>query len=69
MNEPPDRDDGDQDESEAVKKAEVHTDEAKDRHTSHWDADYMTTEQIEAAHREGQEKQQDDDKDSDHSDQ
>lgn len=62
MNETPDRDN---DDSGNQKRAEVHTDEAKSRHTSHWDTDYMTTEQLEEAHREGREKQRNDDEDRD----
>jgi len=39
---------------ETQKKAKIVKEEAKDRHTSHWDIDYMTTEEIEEAHRQGE---------------
>lgn len=42
------------DEDQSDHKAKVYTDEAKDRHTTHWDMDYMTREEIEQAHRDGE---------------
>jgi hypothetical protein len=34
-------------------KAKIHADEVKDRHTSHWDLDYMSSEEMDAAFRQG----------------
>lgn len=36
------------------RESRIHSEEVKERHTTHWDMDYMTSEEIEAAHREGQ---------------
>jgi len=48
------REDND-DSSEVEEEAKVHTEQVKERHTSHWDLDYMSTEDIEEAYREGEE--------------
>lgn len=63
MTEKPSRDHGER-EDDSSKKAEVHAEEVKERHTSHWDVDYMSAEELEAAYREGQEKQRDEENDS-----
>jgi hypothetical protein len=47
-NEPPENSDQD--------KAKIYSEETKEQHTSHWDMDYMTTEQIEQAYQEGEQK-------------
>jgi len=44
--------------SEAEKK--IHAEEAKDRQTTHWDMDYMSAEEIEAAHQESQDPNDED---------
>lgn len=43
MNDPPEATDAE------PKKALIHTEEAKQRQVSHWDLDYMTTAEIDAA--------------------
>ena len=58
MSETPEPANDGSDADDPQKKAEVHTDEAKDRHTSHWDMDYMSADEIEAAYREGREQEQ-----------
>ncbi len=63
-----DLDNPDRDKNEQTNKAEIHNDDVKERHTSHWDTDFMTTEQLEAAYREGKERQQDANEDEDPSD-
>jgi hypothetical protein len=66
MNENPSGDQGEHGEhdDDSSKKAEVHAEEVKERHTSHWDVDYMSAEELEAAYREGQEKKRDQDDES-----
>jgi len=49
-------DDGSPEENSDQHKAEVHSEEVKDRHTSHWDMDYLPTDQVEALHEEGRKK-------------
>jgi hypothetical protein len=44
-----------EDENERQGKAEIHSEEVKDRHTSHWDMDYMTREEMDAVYRQQQE--------------
>lgn len=61
MSDPAHPDNPDRDENEQTKKAEIHNDDVKERHTSHWDTDYLTTEQLEAAYRKGNEKREDGD--------
>jgi len=33
------------------KRAKVYSEEVKNRHTTHWDLDYMSTEEVEDAYR------------------
>lgn len=47
---------------EKDRKAKIYTDDVKQRHTSHWDLDYMSTEEVDEAYAEG-EKERDDDAD------
>jgi len=54
MNQPNENPDGPSQDSS--KKAKILTEEAKDRQTTHWDIDYMTREQIDAAHRKGEDQ-------------
>ena len=42
--------------AEERRKAEVHAEEVKGRHTSHWDMDYMTREEMDAVYREQQDE-------------
>ncbi|MCS7465960.1 hypothetical protein NZK35_04645 [Stieleria sp. ICT_E10.1] len=37
-------------------ESKIHAEEVKDRHTTHWDRDYLSTEELDAAYREGREK-------------
>lgn len=42
------------DEDRSGQKPKIYTDEAKDRHTTHWDMDYMTREELEQAYRDAE---------------
>ncbi|WP_182871174.1 hypothetical protein [Stieleria mannarensis] len=37
-------------------ESKVHAEEVKDQHTTHWDRDYLSKEELDAAYREGLEK-------------
>lgn len=47
------------DESSEKKEDRIHSEEVKDRHTTHWDIDYLSTEELERAHREGRQQKND----------
>ena len=39
-----------------IKKVRIYKEQAKDRHTTHWDMDYLTWEEVEALYSKAKEK-------------